>query len=518
MGIILISVFWKAGVKDYAKQGVKKLNPASYLEQSPESAPLTGSAAQAKVQSFHSDIAAASFFPNSGSFAKKIVIFGFCLLFFCFGGWRFVQKESVGNLNQLNDKGRLILIGTVVEEPDKRAKTQKLVFETERAIIAEKNINVSGRALITTGLYPEFEYGDEIQITGKLETPLKFQNFDYKNYLAKSDIYSVSYYPEIKVLASNKGNWLKKSLFWLKGKFESVLEKSLPEPQAGFLDGLLLGQDKQLPVWLSDAFKKTGTAHITALSGYNITMVASFFMTLFGLIMLKKAWRFWLAALGIVFFTILTGASASAVRAAIMGGLVLTASQAGWLYNVRNALVFAGGLMVFLNPKIIHFDIGFQLSFGATAGLIWLAPLFQKAFKKIPRLLGLKEILTATLSAQLAVLPLLLVHFGQLSIISPLANLAVLMFIPLTMLLGFICGGLGLVWVAAGRVFGWIVWLFLTLEIKIVKFFAGLPLAATAWRWDWLMVLVYYLVLILLLVRFHQQEKSQILVEMTAEK
>lgn len=446
------------------------------------------------------------------------MVLGFCLIILALGIARYLQKEKSGNLSNFNDKGSLTIVGTVVDLPDKRSSYQQLKIEAQGVFIGQKEIKVSGLALAAVKLYPEYQYGDLLEIFGQLKEPKNFGDFDYKSYLAKSDIYSLIQHPEIKVLAKNQGGKIKQGLFWLKQKFENSLEKILSEPQASFLAGLTLGEKRQIPEGFSEALKRTGTVHIVALSGYNITLISAFFMAFFGFFMIRRNISFWLAVLGIVFFTILTGASASVVRAAIMGILVLVARQSGRLYSVRNALVFAGGLMIFDNPKILRFDIGFQLSFLATLGLVWIAPFFDKWFKKLPRLFGLKEILIATLSAQLAVLPLLLVYFGQLSLIAPMANLAVLIFVPLTMFLGFLIGGVGMVWLGAAKIFGWLVWLFLTLEIKLIEFFASLPLAAVSWYWKWWPAAIYYVIAILFLIRFYKQQQSQILVDMYVDK
>jgi len=451
----------------------------------------------------------------------KVVVAGFCLIVFALAGGRFWQKERAGNLALLNGQGRLVLTGRVIDLPDVSATSQRLKIEAESALVLGRRVKVSGLALATTNIYPQYEYGDRLEIAGQLKEPENFHSptgeFDYKNYLAKSDIYSVIAYPEIKILTQGQGSRLKQSLFWLKQKFEAAIEKILPEPQAAFLAGLTLGENKELSQELSDAFKKTGTTHIIALSGYNISIIAAFFMTIFGWFMLRRSLRFWLAVLAIIFFTILTGASASVVRAAIMGILVLLARQEGRMYNVRNALAFAGAVMIFLNPKILRFDIGFQLSFGATMGLVWLAPVFEKWLEKLPRVLGLEEILIATLSAQFAVLPLLLVYFGQLSIISPAANLVILIFVPWAMLIGFIAGGAAMIWLAAGKILGWLAWLVLTFEIKAAEFFARLPLSAIKVQWGWPVVTIYYLILLLFLYRFYLKQRSEILVEKWAD-
>ncbi|OIO48219.1 MAG: hypothetical protein AUJ32_01095 [Parcubacteria group bacterium CG1_02_40_82] len=452
---------------------------------------------------------------------KKTIIAAFCLMIMALGGARFLEKEQVGTLSQLNGEGRLKIVGVINDLPDRRQTSQKLILEARQIMVSGKTAAVNGLALITVKPYPIYQYGDLLEISGRLEEPESFgpsdDGFDYKTYLAKSDIYSIILNPEIKILAQNQGNYIKQILFSLKQKYENSIESLMGEPQASFLAGLNLGQNKQISPELSDAFKKTGTSHIVALSGYNISIIASFFMTIFGWLMLRRSLRFWLAVAAILFFTILTGASASVVRAAIMGILVLLARHAGRMYNVRNALVFAGAVMIYLNPKILRFDIGFQLSFLATAGLVWLAPFFEKALKNLPKIFGLREVLTATLSAQLAVLPILIVYFGQLSIISPLANLVVLLFIPLTMLVGFLAGGVGIIWIGGAKIFGWLAWLFLTFEIGAIKFFAGLPLSSIKMNWGWPFVIFYYLILIGLLYLFYNKKK-EILVEKWAEK
>jgi competence protein ComEC len=456
---------------------------------------------------------------------KKAVVIGFCLIIFAFGGYRFLQKDQAGNLSQFNGQGRLTFIGEIDDPPDRRAAGQKLKISAREVIVGGKRMNVFGLALVTAKLYPEYEYGDLLEITGQLKEPENFSStggsageFDYKSYLAKSDIYSLASYPEIKVLAKGRGSKIKSVLFWLKERFETSIEKLLPEPQAAFLAGLTLGEKRQIPESLSEAFKKTGTTHIVALSGYNISLITFFVLAILGWLLIKRNLRFWLAVLAIVFFTILTGASASVVRAAIMGVLLILARQEGRLYNIRNALVFAGAAMIYLNPKILRFDIGFQLSFLATAGLVWLAPVFEKWFGRLPKIFGLKEILIATLSAQMAVLPLLVVYFGQLSIISPIVNLIILLFIPSTMLAGFLAGGIGIIWLGAAKIFGWLAWLFLTFELAIIKFFASLPLASVKMNWGWPLAIIYYLIMIGLLYLFYDKQKKEILVEKWADE
>jgi len=321
-------------------------------------------------------------------------------------------------------------------------------------------------------------------------------------------------------------------LLLLKNGFENSLGKILNEPQAAFLAGLLLGEKRGLPRELMADFSKTGTTHIIALSGYNITIIAVALMSLFNFFMLRRAISFWVAVALIVLFVLMTGASASAVRAAIMGILVLIAQQSGRLYSIRNALIFAGAVMVFINPKVLTFDLGFQLSFGATLGLVYLSPILKRwipplenenfqtgqVSKSTPKIiLTLKQILVTTLSAQIAVLPLLVINFGQLSLIAPLANLAILPFIPLTMFWGFVATLGGVFWLEIGKILALFAWLFLSYEIKIIQLLAKVPLAALKFNWNWWAGGVYYLVLIYLVWHFTRKYRTALIGARTNE-
>jgi len=174
----------------------------------------------------------------------------------------------------------------------------------------------------------------------------------------------------------------------------------------------------------------------------------------------------------IVLFVILTGASASVVRAAVMGLLLLFANGYGRLYNPKNSIIFAGAAMVYFNPFVLVFDIGFQLSFVAVLGLIYFYPRFDDKLKKMPKFGNLKEIFLMTLSAQIAVAPLLIYYFRNFSLVSLPVNLMILPFIPFAMFAGFISGLAGMIFPSFGQVIGWVAWAITTYQIKVVELFA----------------------------------------------
>ena len=347
--------------------------------------------------------------------------------------------------------------------------------------------------------YPEYGIGNLLRLEGVIERPESLGEFDYVSYLAREDIFAVMAFPQIEKLEENKGPWLATILSRVKEAFEANIDAVLPEPHAALLKGLTLGERESLPQELVEDFRRTGTSHIVALSGYNITLVGRFFTNILLFATVPFHLAFWTAASAIVLFVLLTGASASVVRAGIMGVLVLAAEKEGRMYQMQNALAFAAAAMIFHNPYVLRFDAGFQLSFLATLGLIYLSPVIGRWIDGIrsklsPDRSGLslerdivrtgqqifpfRKILIETIAAQLAVLPLLIYLFGQVSVTSPIINVLVLMAVPYAMGLGFITGGLGFLWWLISQPVAWLNWILLEYMLRVIGFFSKLPLAA----------------------------------------
>lgn len=423
---------------------------------------------------------------------SKPICYSLMLLIFTAGMFRFAQVSSVASVLPHDIIGKTISFeAAIIDEPVRKPKSQQVV-------VASGN---DAKILLILRLYPQFQYGDILKISGTIEEPENFTDeFDYRAYLAKDDIFYLVRFPEVEKIGEGGAGVIKQKLFLLKHKFSENLSRFLPEPHASFMAGLILGERKSMPPELLDQFAKTGTTHIVALSGYNISIVADSFLKFLGWFSLPFSWSFALATVGIIAFTILTGASASIVRAAIMGILVLIARKEGRLYHVRNALVFAGAMMVFQNPKILRFDTAFQLSFLATLGLIYVSPIIdeyverlkrraqdffgvprdERGFRKKAKKSFVREIFTATISAQVFVLPLLIFNFGRVSLVSPLSNLAVLMAIPSTMLFGFLTAVSGFIATPLAFVFSWISWALLQYELLAIGFFANIPFTSVS--------------------------------------
>lgn len=451
---------------------------------------------------------------------KKFILLGLGGIFLFLGILRYTASLPATTENQIQfyNGQEVTFVGIVDREPDIRTDHVKLTINSLQLTMhqsqegeqvphgagklgAGKAINrvlkaVSGKVLVNTKLYPEYYYGDQLEIACTLQKPEPVQEFAYDKYLAKEEIYSLCYWPEIKFLKSGQGNKLVSALLSVKSRFVAVVNRILPDPQAAFLGGLLYGARHGIPDDLMDKFNITGTTHIIAISGYNITILALLISKLTCGIGIARKKSFLISLLAISFFVIIAGAQASVVRAAIMGGLVLLAGQVGRVSRVINALLFAAAAMLIFNPKILVFDVGFQLSFAATIGLIFLSPIFEKYFAKWPKIFGIKESFIATMSALVLTLPLILYNFGRLSLIAPLANVLILFIIPTTMASGFIAVLGGLIYLNLGQIIAWLAWFLLSYIIKVVEFLSQIPWASVQIsKVHWVFLLVAYLII-----------------------
>ncbi|MBI2591202.1 MAG: ComEC/Rec2 family competence protein [Candidatus Brennerbacteria bacterium] len=260
-----------------------------------------------------------------------------------------------------------------------------------------------------------------------------------------------------------------------KSKVENNIEKVLDSQKAAFLNGLILGDRQNFSKEFRDDLNKSGTTHLVALSGYNIAIIILALNGFFGSFFSRR-FLFVPIVFAIIAFVAMTGAASSVVRAAIMAGLILLAERTDRLYNTRNAIIAAALLMTLANPRVIAFDWGFQLSFAAVLGLIYIRPWLLKIFGKEAGFLAWKENLLTTTSAQIAVLPLLIWHFGYFSPFSLIANVLILEAVPLTMFMGFLIGALGFFSYSLSLIAGWFVSLLLGYEIFVIKLFANLSL------------------------------------------
>lgn len=367
---------------------------------------------------------------------KKIYVLRLLLylsLAFLSGFLLFDYKNSLILQNSPPTNFETEFSGVIVNYPEKNNSTQQFFVETE-------DFGKKKKILVTSKKFPEFNFGDKVDVKGVIKKPENFSKFDYVNYLKKFGVVSEVKYPEIKLISMHNGNKIVAKLFYVRTKFQNSVEKNLPMPESSLAIGLDIGSKEGFSKEIMDQFSKVGITHIVALSGYNVTIIIVFLTEiLLGILTKKQIFIF--STILIILFDILAGGSSSIVRASIITLVITYGKTIGRRADMTNLLLLSASIMVAINPYLLRFDSGFALSFVAFAGLVYVSPIVKKILtfpfvNVIPDFI--KTAITETMSAQIAVLPLLLVLFGRISLIAPISNILILPIVPATMLLVFV--------------------------------------------------------------------------------
>jgi competence protein ComEC len=391
-----------------------------------------------------------------------------------FAGLYLLRLFTIGQVD-LPEGAQISLVARVTQQP---------------YLKASKQIISLGQFLVVTERYPEYFYGQKLRVVGKLSK--KVTNSLQTNFTL--------YYPAIQVVEEEESlinqRQIRVILFRARQSVERLFSRLLPEPQASLLAGVVLGVKREMPENFLNNLRKTGTIHIIVASGYNLTVVAGLLIAVLAG-RLRRQLALVVAFLGILAYTLMVGAEPPVVRAFLMASLTFLAQFLGREKEARLALAFSAMLMLLISPLIL-FDIGFQLSFLATAGILFLSSRWRGKFWQLP-LVG--ENFRTSLAAQLGVMPVLLLNFGSISFLSPLINALVLPVIPLAMILGGLTVVLG--WLPfLAQILARLAWVPLTYLVKVVDWFASLPLASfTLERLPYYWVVGYYLVIILWCLR-----------------
>jgi competence protein ComEC len=415
--------------------------------------------------------------------------FGFILLAaFCLGALRY--QISVPQFNEFhiafyNDRDyELLVTGVLIEAPDYRDEYTNLRLKVTHVDNGDRELPANGLILARVSNNQVFHYGDILRLRGKLKTPPENEDFSYRDYLARQHIHSYMSSAEVTVLPGKGGNPFLQAMYALKERSFDNIYRIFPDPESSLLAGILLGVDTGLTDRLQQAFKNTGTAHIIAISGFNISIIAGLFVTFFSKFLGPRRGSI-LAILGIVFYTLLVGADAAVVRAAIMGSLALFARQVGRRQFALNTLLAVAFVMCLWNPLYI-WDVGFQLSFFATLGLVLYAdPFSQFANRIITRYFPIStaekvaqlfsEFVLLTLAAQVTTIPIMAYQFQRISLVSFIANPLILPPQPAVMILGGLAVLLSFIWLPLGQIAAWVAWPFVVYTIRMVELFDRVP-------------------------------------------
>jgi competence protein ComEC len=416
---------------------------------------------------------------------KNIRAILFWAAFLFFGIWRFSVSLPVDSPDKIwyYNGNKIEFVGLVSGEPATKGKSQKLEVRSLAINNDAALSDVNGKVLVIASVYPQYYYGDVLKISCKIERPQPFADFDYERYLAAQGIYSTCSFPKIEVLSDKnlllaelvkkksltRFSWLWGGIYFVREKLSGTIDNGLTEPEAGLLKAFLLN-DPTVPDDLNLSFRQSGLAHIVAISGSHISELIGivFFCLLFLGVNRRRA--FWFCVPVILFYVAMVGSPASAVRAGIMGFLVLLAMYLGRLARLDYTLALAGAAMLLFNPMLVIADAGFQLSFLAVLGMIYLYPIFDKRLARLrpPKadfagqahhlekenrfLKIVRQTFALTLAAQVFTAPILIFGFHQISFVAPLANLFALWAAPFIMISAFIAMALSLI-IPAGAIY-----------------------------------------------------------------
>ena len=325
----------------------------------------------------------------------------------------------------------VVLEGVVSDEVRRSSKTQGLVLDN----LEVDGEFVSQKVLARVPLYPEFQFGDRVRLECNLETPEPFNGFRYDRYLAREGILAICQSYQEPFYLGREDLGLRARLLDTKSKIVERIRLVFHEPYAALLVGLLLCE-KNLPDSIEEEFRRVGLSHIIAASGQNVSLVASTLMMMLTMTFLRRKWASVIVLSSILIYVFLAGADAPVIRAGIMGSIIVFSKAVGKIPSTRNLLLLALALMLLQNPLLLRDDVGFQLSFAATTGLVVLQPRLSRFFFFIPRWGGLRESFSTSVAAIAATMPIMLLSFGEVSLIAPIANLIVLPLIPFVMIAG----------------------------------------------------------------------------------
>jgi competence protein ComEC len=374
----------------------------------------------------------------------------------------FVDKETV-------------LTGTITGEIVQRTAAQEAILKN----VEGGGIVQSGKILARLPKWQNFSLGDILAFRCQLVVPEPYEGFDYAAYLESRGVYAVCYRPEELIVRGREAWGITDYLLSLRLAMIGRLGKIFPEPHAAFMSGVLFGGSGGLSEDMKGDFSRTGLSHVMAASGYNVSIFSTLLLTLLMRSTLGRKRAIVVSAALVVIYVFLAGATPPVVRAGIMASTVMLGTWLGRAPHAGNLLLLSAFLMLIFNPSLVA-DVGFQLSFAATAGLILFSSWFGERVKFIPETFGLRESCAASLAAISATLPIMLWHFGSTSLIAPLVNLLILPFIPYLMLLGGVALGIGWLSLPLGAIVAIPAAALSSFLLLLVNWFASLPFASVA--------------------------------------
>lgn len=329
--------------------------------------------------------------------------------------------------------------------------------------------------------FAKYQYGDLLEVTGKVETRA----------LSSKRIVSTMYFPHIRVVRESYG-WPFQLAGWIRERVRLAFTRFLPPREVSLLRGVVFGIQEGFDQKLKEAFQTTGMMHVVAASGMNVTMLAGFLLPCFSRLV-KRQQAVLLTIVFLMFYALLAGLSPSILRATLMASISFIGLLLGRQRSALIALFLTGCIMLSITPSIL-FDIGFQLSFAATLGILLIQPFFTRLAKQTI-LKFIASDLGSTLGAQITTLPFLLYYFHAVGLLSVLVNLLVLWTIPPLMVIGSIAAFVSLISSSIGSIIALLTLPLLVYFLSIISFFSSFSPVFSIETVPVSLIVGYYLIL-----------------------
>lgn len=403
-----------------------------------------------------------------------------CLCLFALGAARFDLAQrplAEDHIARRIGDGRLVITGLVDAPPESREMYVNLRVRVESVRQGAATEAANGHVLVQVPSSDHYRYGDQVQIAGALALPPEYDDFSYRDYLARHGIHALLRAESVEITGRGGRLWLR-AIYTLRERSAAIIKEVLPSPQAPVLTGILLGDESGIPLEVREAFDRTGAAHVIAISGANIAILLRALMGLLAPLAGRNRAAV-LASSAIAAYAVLVGGDPGVLRAVFMGILALVASRTGRRAHGLTSLAFAVWVLSVLDPGVL-WDIGFQLSVAATLGLVLftddLTALLRRALRRFfptpttAQLVGwLSEPLVVSVAAQIATTPLIVYTFGRLSVASLFTNLLIVPVQPYIMIGGWLALITGSVSITFGEALAWGVWLPLTYMLRVIE-------------------------------------------------
>lgn len=355
----------------------------------------------------------------------------------------------------------------IVREPELRVDQQRIVVRSPR---------LDGLMLVYTPLQPRYRAGDQLEIECIVRQPEPFETFAYDQWLRRYGIGSTCYRPNIE-RRGRQESW-RSALYAAKQFTMNRLQHVLSSPEHTILQGAIFGVNSALPAPQEEAFRITGTIHLLVISGSNVVVLSSILLKVLQFAPLSRRSAVGVVIVVLVFYVFITGVQPPAVRAAVFGGVALVGTVFGRPGASLHLLILVAAMMLALNPLLLLYDAGFQLSFLATVGIIVFSEPLERMLRIIPEAFSLRAASAVTIAASITTMPIIAYSFQTVSLITLPANLVVAPLMTAIMLLG--CIGVVVALAIPAALASWVLqplYYIIHGTLALVEWFAQVPYA-----------------------------------------